>query len=122
MTHITLFGKEITDFIRREKERLVPHSKIPGMENCFQSEPLCDFQRDISKMGFIGATFCKSIYGWSLRYDSGLQDFGLIYSARCKEVDGTYEDCLRMAHKWQAEDPEHRYVTTRESEYTQLAA
>lgn len=107
---ITIAGQNVLDAIAKEREACVPHSEIPGRENCYQSDHLCAFQSKMSTRGYTGAEICKSMYGYSLRYASGLNDFALIYSARCKDVDGSFEDAARRAVEWQAEQPNHRYV------------
>ena len=41
----------------------------------YSSEPLCEWQRDVSRRGIVGAEIVESMYGWSVRYDSGLQNW-----------------------------------------------
>lgn len=104
---------------RLEAEKL---TKVPRNQRGFASEPLCDLQREWARRGVLGANLCKSIYGWSVRYDSGLQEWALIASSRYGEVDGTFADAVREARAWQAQDPERRYVTCPESCRDELEA
>lgn len=76
------------------------------------SAALCDWQMQISQLGILEAELVLSNYGWSVRYASGLQNFGLIASSRNKQVDGTYADALRAAREWAERDLSRRYVTT----------
>lgn len=76
-----------------------------------ESESLCAYQREMAGRGFLGAEIVQSLYGYSLRYDSGLQNWGLIATAR--SLGGTLEDAVTYAQKWQAADPLRRYVTRR---------
>jgi hypothetical protein len=54
-----------------------------------------------------------SNYGHSVRYDSGLQNFGLLAGSRSGALDGTLEDAERYATAWVAEDPTRRYAWRR---------
>lgn len=107
-------GQEVHAALQAEKGATVPHSKKPGLEHCFQSEPLCRWQSECYFRGVRGVEIVKSIYGYSVRYDSGLANFGLLASARQGELDGTFEDAVRYAAEWCSYDPEHRYAWTRE--------
>lgn len=51
----------------------------------------------------------QSIYGQSVRYDSGLQNFGLVLSGRGITLDEAEAFC----RDWVAQDPEHRYAWRR---------
>lgn len=84
----------------------------------YNSEQLCELQRSWSRRGILGAEIVVSNYGCSVRYDSGLQNFGLIASSRAKEVDGTLEDAERYAREWVARDPERRYAWRRNPDRT----
>lgn len=102
-------GQEVADKIAALRaETVAPSSHTPG---CFNSESLVAFQVRVSNAGFIEAEIVESIYGYSLRYASGLQNFGLIYSARQGELDGTLEHAVARAREWQSRDPTKRYVT-----------
>jgi hypothetical protein len=64
---------------------------------------------------WIGAEIVKSIYGYGLRYASGLQGFAVIFGHHDRGYDGTYETAVRYAQWWVDLDPEHRYVFVRNS-------
>ncbi len=74
------------------------------------SDRLVEVQVEQSRRGIRGARLVHTDYGWSVRADSGLQDFALLASARRKQVDGTLEDAERFAKEWVAADPAHRYA------------
>lgn len=108
-------GQEVHAALQAEKERTVPHSKKPGMEQYFESEPLCRWQSECYQRGVRGVQIVKSIYGYSVRYDSGLANFGLLASSRQGELDGSFEDAVRYASEWCGQDPERRYAWTHEA-------
>lgn len=80
--------------------------------NCFESEQLCRVQRDQSAAGRREAHLCRSIYGWTLRYASGLQEWGIIYSSK----NHNPQNCLTEALNWVATSPELRSVCVEPSE------
>jgi len=75
-----------------------------------ESETLCRLQINQAGRGILGVELVHSWYGYSVRYDSGLQDWGLLASSRHKQLDGTLEDAVRWATAWVAEDPNRRYA------------
>jgi|SRR5262245_58687657 len=79
----------------------------------FASTDLCTLQRERAQRGIVGAEIVESLYGHSVRYDSGLQDFGLLASARAKQVDGTLEAAEEFCRQWVAKDPARRYAWRR---------
>ncbi len=102
-------GKDVADklaALQAKEVQYLPHS--PGG---YDSERLCAFQQKLAQSGYIEAEIVKSFYGFSVRYASGLQNFGLIFSARSKQVDGTLEGAIDAAKKWQAADPTRRFVS-----------
>lgn len=115
-------GAELHTAIEAEKETTVPHSKRPGLEQYYESEALCAFHCKLDRRGILGAELVKSIYGWSVRYDSGLQNFGIIAGSRCGTLDGTLADAERYAREWVAQDPTRRYVWVRVSALLERAA
>lgn len=76
----------------------------------FNSTQLCTLQREQAGRGITGAEIVVSNYGCSVRYDSGLQNFGLLASARAKQIDGTMEGAVAFAKAWVAKDPARRYA------------
>lgn len=79
----------------------------------FPSEDLCAWQIAESRRGIIEAEIVESLYGYSVRYASGIYNFGLIASSRAREVDGSIESAIAYAKRWQSADPERRFVTAR---------
>mgnify|MGYP000036960180 CR=1 FL=1 len=45
-------------------------------------EDLCRLQEEQSARGYLPYRLVLSMYGWTIRYASGLQGFGLVYSSR----------------------------------------
>jgi hypothetical protein len=75
---------------------------------------LCAAQRRQAQAGREGVEICPSIYGWSVRYDSGLQNFELVASCRYgTSVDGTRTDAIRFATEWVNQSPKTRYAWMR---------
>lgn len=107
MTRRIVINQPLADQLAAEKIAAVPQ-RYAGV---FESEPLCAWQRKVAARGIVEAELVRSNYGWSVRYASGLQGFGLIASARAKQVDGTYEGALAFAKGWAAADPTRRFVS-----------
>lgn len=94
----------------------------------YASDELCILQREQSARGIMGAEvihFSGSPQTTmhpeqkpqsSVRYDSGLQNFGLLATTRSGTLDGTLENAERWAAAWVAQDPEHRYAWRRKTE------
>lgn len=82
-----------------------------GAGQTFNSEALCRWQQSEARYGIIEAEIVASNYGFSVRYASGLQNFGLLASSRAREIDGTYEGAVTWAKAWAARDPDRRFVT-----------
>lgn len=101
-------GLDVVEAIRAERARTVAAGSRPGT---FDSETLCRHQERIASRGVLGAEIVKSNYGYSVRYDSGLQNWGLLASSRAGTVDGSLEAAIAWAKTWQAEDPTRRYVS-----------
>jgi hypothetical protein len=111
---IFVAGVEVWNAEAQAQIDTVPRSRIAG-QDCFDSEALCRFQLSQANKGIIAAILVKSIYGWTVRYDSGLQDFAIIAGTRSGQLDGSLEDAERYAREWCARDPERRYAYRRES-------
>jgi hypothetical protein len=103
---VIVAGYELVDAMEAEQK-----AKVPWGCGGFKSEELCAFQREQSARGINGVEIVKSIYGHSVRYDSGLQNFGLL--ARSQELGGTLEAAERFACNWVAQDPSRRYAWRR---------
>lgn len=99
-------GREV--FEAREARKAAALGDTPPTG--FRSETLCQWQRSEAKLGIVEAEIVKSIYGYGLRYASGLNNFGII--ARAQEIGGSLEDAIAFAKSWQAADASRRFVST----------
>lgn len=88
----------------------------------FDSEQLCALQVREAGQGVLGVELVESAYGWTVRYDSGLQNWGLLASARSGQLDGSLDDARRYALAWLAEDPKNRYAWRRKTEAERVGA
>jgi len=79
----------------------------------YASEQLVVLQQERSRRGILGCEVVCSNYGHSVRYDSGLQNFGLLAGSRRGDLDGTLEDAERFAREWVSKDPTRRYAWRR---------
>lgn len=105
---IVVAGQELVDAMDAETK-----AACEWTGHGYNSEQLCALQRRQSARGILGAEIVVSNYGCSVRYDSGLQDFGLLASSRSKELDGTLEHAERWVREWVAQDPTRRYAWRR---------
>ena len=111
---IIVAGQHVADKIAALRAATVRRSTT--RIGCLDSESLSAFQQAVSAKGYLEAEIVKSMYGYSLRYASGLQGFVLIYSAKQGQLDGTLESAIAAAQRWQAADPDRRWVTRVEGE------
>lgn len=102
-------GLELLTALQIERER-----SVPMMARGYDSDALCALQRKQASRGILGAEIVKSIYGYSVRYDSGLQNWGLLASAKARQIDGSYDAALKWVTEWVAQSPTTRYAWTRE--------
>lgn len=105
---IIVAGEELVDALTAEQV-----ARVPRGCGGFRSEELCNLQRDRASRGLLGVELVKSNYGWSVRYDSGLQNFGLLAGSRSGALDGSLEDAERYAKEWVSKDPTRRYAWRR---------
>lgn len=105
---IIVAGDKLIDEMSAEQK-----SRCQWTGSDYASDSLCQLQREQSARGIIGAEIVVSNYGCSVRYDSGLQNFGLLASSRSKQLDGTLEHAERWAKEWVAKDPTKRYAWRR---------
>jgi hypothetical protein len=104
-------GEALVDALQAETK-----ARVPWGCGGYKSEPLCRLQGEQVARGIYGAEIVRSNYGCSVRYDSGLQNFGLLASSRSGYLDGTLEHAVAWATKWVAEDPARRYAWYRKTE------
>lgn len=103
-------GLDLVEAMRAETARRIPHTGTG-----YQSESLCALQRERAGRGIVGAEIVESIYGYSVRYDSGVQNWGLLACTQRRggTLDGTFEAAEQWARAWVAQDPARRYAWTR---------
>lgn len=108
-THFEIVaGERVVEELRAQQEAIIPWTGYG-----YASDNLCALQRTWDERGIRGAQLTQSIYGWSVRADSGLQDFALLAGKRMGNVDGTLEGAVAWARAWAARDPKRRYVWKR---------
>lgn len=100
-------GQELWDNLQAEKRAKVPAGQYPGT---FESTALCALQVAQAQRGILGVQLIESIYGWSVRYDSGIQNFGIIAGSRRGDLNGSFEAAAQFAKTWVAQDPAKRYA------------
>jgi hypothetical protein len=103
-------GQDVFDEVSRL--RAIAAEINPRYGRNYDPEWLPRHQIAMSGRGYIEAEIVKSMYGYTLRYASGLQDFGLIWSrGRGGPFVDNFAQCVEKAREWQAEGPKRRYVT-----------
>ena len=78
---------------------------------------LCELQESQSKRGYLPAVLVESIYGWGVRYASGLQGHGILLRSR-DSSDKSRANAIAWGKRWAEEDPDHRefYASKRDLE------
>lgn len=93
-------GEEVWNLLQAEKIQ-----KVSQNAKGFNSRELIILQGEWSRRGIIGAELVESsMRGWTLRYDSGIQNWSIIAADMAKG------EVIEYAIKWVAMDPSHRYV------------
>jgi hypothetical protein len=108
---VIIAGNDLVEAMSAETKARCTHTGYG-----YASEQLCALQREQAGRGIIGVEVVCSMYGHSVRYDSGLQNFGLLAGSRNKELDGTLADAERYATEWVAKDPTRRYAWRRKTD------
>lgn len=102
----TIAGQPAADEIAAYVKANATPSKIqPG---CFESESLCRAQAELHRQGYREAEIYATVYGFSLRYSSGLDNFGMI-----KTKLPTLLSALAASVEWVKVDPLKRTVCVR---------
>jgi hypothetical protein len=91
----------------REARKITYMGVVTGPD----SDKYTRFLESEAACGVTEAIIRLTNYGYSLRYASGINGFGLIASARNGTLNGSYEDALEYAEKWCSESPDNRYVS-----------
>lgn len=94
-------GKEAFDRWEADKQ-----ANVPNFGGLYDSDALCAFQGKQADQGRRGCKVDESIYGWTLRYDSGLQNHRIILATGSDDLDNAMEE----AKRWVAQDPKNRYA------------
>lgn len=103
---IVVAGRELIAALDAEKKARCAHTGAG-----YNSDQLCTVQSEHAGRGILGAEVVCSRRGHSVRYDSGLQEFGLL--ARSQELGGTLEAAEAWVCNWVAQDPARRYAWRR---------
>lgn len=74
-------------------------------------ENLCALQIEFHGRGRCEAEVVKTLNGWSVRYASGLNNFGLLFRG-CQ----TYEEAVAKGTAWVEQTPDHRALFVRNSD------
>lgn len=65
---------------------------------------LVSLQENQAARGRLSAHLIRSIYGWTVRYASGLQNFGLLYASQSSDI----RKAVEFGVEWANKDPENR--------------
>ena len=76
------------------------------------TENLCKTQESQGTRGYLPAELVQTAYGWSVRYGSGLQGFGLLISGKGK----TKQQVIQEGIGWAEKDPDHREFYARKTD------
>ena len=79
-------------------------------ERIMGGEALTTVQEKHAARGVLGAQLVQSMFGWSVRYDSGLQGWRILAGVRNGMLDGSFKAAVEWAERWVARDPERRYA------------
>lgn len=105
-TQKVLFGHEVAEI----RDATFADIVIPTGD-LFTSASVCRAQQHIRfTLGIEEAELVPTIYGWSLRYASGLDNNAIIYSSIRYGGKSTKEAALNAAREWQLDDRDHRIV------------
>jgi hypothetical protein len=97
-------GQALYAELEAERTRLVSRT-----EAGYNSADLCRWQERKAGRGIVGAQVVESNYGYSVRYDSGLQNWGLLRPSR-GAADTSRQAAVEFCIAWVAADPAHRYA------------
>lgn len=100
-----IYGKNYEFFKNKIQEGLPPKGTFG------RDEILCQRQIQVSKVGFTEVRLVETIYGYSVRYASGLNNFAVLFGGRMMGRIVSYEEALSWAKEWVDEKPEYRAVS-----------
>lgn len=113
--HRVIAGASVLAEMAADRDATVLRSTRPGREDCYDSHTLCRHQERMHGRGIRGGELVKSMYGWTVRADSGCQDFCILAGTtqRGGPLDGSLEAAEQWSVRWVNEDPTRRYVWAR---------
>lgn len=111
-----LVGAEVEAALYADKVARVARSAFYA--DFFESESLCTWQSEMHARGYCAVVLTKSVLGWSVRYRSGLDGFGVLAGVRDGTLTGTFLDALAYARQWQNALSSKRFVVAHASEIT----
>lgn len=79
----------------------------------YRSDDVCTLQREHAAKNIVGAEVIVTSMGCSVRYDSGLQNFGLLAGSKSGMLDGSLGHAEQWAREWVSKDPARRYAWRR---------
>lgn len=100
--------KKWDDEIRNGCKRSMGAKPDPNSSDFFDSSDLCRLQVTQHARGRRSACLQRTMYGWSVRLDSGLDDRQILYGGRHSNVDRSQEAAIAFGVAWANEDPENR--------------
>ena len=77
---------------------------------------LCALQESQSARGYLPAELVKSIFGWAVRYASGLQSRGILFGYRITGRKASREEAIAWGKAWAAQDSDNREFYARKSD------
>lgn len=77
-----------------------------------RGEALVALQVSQAQRGRLSAHLVRSIYGWTVRYASGLQNFAIIHKSGSKNI----ANALSFGINWANQDPNNRELFVSQSE------
>lgn len=114
MSRQIIFGQDV--FTAQQARKVAALGTGLYVENgraIYASEPLCRWQQSEGRYGILEIEIVRSASGYSVRYASGLMNFGLVACKRMGNVDGSLDSAKVFAQQWQAADPTRRIVSSR---------
>lgn len=102
--HIVVAGAELKASLDAER------AKLPMQYGCYRSEELCAWQRKVSARGICEVEIVETLYGYSVRYASGLNNFAILKGSR-GAADPSLEAAEQFCRDWVAQAPKSRFAT-----------
>ena len=81
-----------------------------------RGQSLCDLQESQSERGFLPAELVKSVYGWGVRYASGLQGHGILIGSKGRARPLSRKEAIAWGVDWANTDPNNREFYARKSD------